>query len=115
MEKKKLYNQICDLKTRKNGDQLVEHLRQRINDGVIYTTLKESEVNEVFKSASIGGLESLNEAVTFVDNAGNVKTTSAEEYNKQMHEYDTETEIEKYKKSNKKKYKLLDENSSPEA
>lgn len=121
----KLYNQIKDLKERKGGDILVNNLRQKIKDGVIYNELSEEDVEKAFNAAlentdlnaqEVKKVEEkkkevLKEAVTFVDNAGNVKTTTAEEYNKQMHEYDTDTQIKDFKKKDleKREYNLLDE------
>lgn len=55
----------------------------------------------------------LDEAVTFIDNAGNLKTTSTEDYVKDQHEYHTETNnLEPYdkKKRKNKDYKLISEN-----
>lgn len=52
----------------------------------------------------------LNEAVTFIDNAGNLKTMSTPDYVKDMHEYHTETQIGPYKKRKKIDYKLISEN-----
>ena len=52
----------------------------------------------------------LTEAVTFVDNAGNVKTMSAENYNKDMHEYNTKTSVHhKRFKLKKRTYNLRDD------
>ena len=52
----------------------------------------------------------LTESVTFVDNAGNVKTMSAENYNKDMHEYNTKTSIHHKKfRLKKRAYNLRDD------
>lgn len=52
----------------------------------------------------------LTESVTFVDNAGNVKTMSAENYNKDMHEYNTKTSVHhKRFKLKKRTYNLRDD------
>lgn len=52
----------------------------------------------------------LDEAVTFIDNAGNLKTMSTPDYVKDQHEYHTETQIAKYEKKKKKRdYKLISE------
>lgn len=52
----------------------------------------------------------LEESVTFIDNAGNLKTTSTPDYVKSMHEYDTDTQIAKYEKKKKRRdYKLISE------
>ena len=52
----------------------------------------------------------LTESVTFVDNAGNVKTMSAENYNKDMHEYNTKTGIHHKKfRLKKRAYNLRDD------
>jgi len=59
--------------------------------------------------------EKLTEAVTFVDNAGKLKTTSVEDYVKSMHEYDTKTQIPMYKSKKVKEYKLLSEEELLEA
>lgn len=56
----------------------------------------------------------LTEAVTFIDNAGNVKTMSAEDYNKDMHEYNTSTQIPDYRKKKKIEYKLITEEDTVE-
>ena len=53
--------------------------------------------------------EQLTESVTFVDNAGQVKTMSVEDYNKDMHEYHTETQIKPYKRKKIRHYNLLSE------
>lgn len=53
--------------------------------------------------------EALTEAVTYIDNAGNLKTTSAVDYNKSTHEYNTETQIREYKKKLKKEYNLVED------
>lgn len=54
--------------------------------------------------------QTLDEAVTYIDNAGNLKTKSAVDYVKDMHYYDTETQIAKYEKKKKKRdYKLISE------
>ena len=53
---------------------------------------------------------SLTESVTFVDNAGNVKTMSVENYNKDMHEYNTKTSVHhKRFKLKKRTYNLRDD------
>lgn len=53
----------------------------------------------------------LNEAVTFIDNAGNLKTMKTEDYVKDQHEYNTKTSIEPYDKKKRKiiDYKLISE------
>lgn len=56
--------------------------------------------------------EIINEAVTYIDNAGNLKTKNAIDYVKDMHEYNTETQIKKYKKEKKKEYNLVSEEIS---
>lgn len=50
--------------------------------------------------------QTLTESVTFVDNAGNLKTMSAANYNKDMHEYHTKYEIKKFKLKKDLHYKL---------
>lgn len=104
-----LLKQINLLKTKKQATALIENLKQKIKDGVIYTDLTESEVKEVFNNNSKN--QQLNESVTFIDNAGNLKTMTVENYNKDMHEYHTKTQIEKFDKKNLKNrdYELLDE------
>lgn len=53
----------------------------------------------------------LTEAVTYIDNNGILKTTSAKEYVANMHKYDSSTSLEKFdlKKRKNRKYSLLDE------
>lgn len=53
--------------------------------------------------------KSLTESVTFIDNAGNLKTMSAENYNKDMHEYHANYQIKKFKLIKNKSYKLRDD------
>ena len=74
--------------------------------------LKENACEDTIEIINMfrGRGETLNESVTFIDNAGNLKTMLTPDYVKDMHEYNTDTEIAKYKK--KKKiidYKLLSE------
>lgn len=96
--------------TKNNGKELMKVLKEKVDNKVIYTDVNESEVTELFNEFYYEKKkESLNEAVTFIDNAGNLKTMNVEDYNKNMHEYNTDTEIEKYKKKNKKEYKLIEE------
>jgi len=55
------------------------------------------EKEEIKKNISIlepkKDKKTINEAVTFIDNAGNLKTKTAEEYNKDMHQYNTKMSI----------------------
>lgn len=51
----------------------------------------------------------LKESVTFIDNAGNLKTMSAENYNKDMHEYHSNYQIKRFRISKNKTYKLRDD------
>lgn len=79
----------------------------------ILAELKNKKVNVNFKESleKIADVKStqLSEAVTFIDNAGKIKTTTADEYNKSMHEYDTDTEIEHVNKRLKRKEALKEE------
>lgn len=70
-------------------------------------TLTKDEIEKELEKDNIAEkTEQLTEAVTFVDNNGAVKTTTAVEYNKSMHEYDTKTQIPLFKKLKRKDYKL---------
>lgn len=68
-----------------------------------------AETEEVIKKYGSFEEKPLTEAVTFIDNAGNLKTMTTPDYVKDMHEYHTEIQIEKYKKKKKIDYKLLSE------
>ena len=61
-------------------------------------------------SASNASGDALTESVTFIDNAGNLKTMSAKNYNKDMHEYHTDYQIKKFRiRKSPKKYTLNDD------
>ena len=84
----------------------------------VVNDLPEEKDEVEVKDAKIGGDvtakpndgNSLTESVTFVDNAGSVKTMSAENYNKDMHEYNTKTSIHHKKfRLKKRTYNLRDD------
>jgi len=111
MNKIELEKQLSKL-YENNQIELAKILKSRIQDKVIPTTLTESEVNEIFDKYENPKASSstLNEAVTYIDNAGNLKTTSEDVYNKSMHEYDTDINWkEKAQKGKNKEYKLITE------
>lgn len=69
-------------------------------------------INDVYLYNSNNTSNSLNEAVTYINNNGELKTKSAKEYVEDMHKYNLSTEMEKLdlKKRKTRKYSLLDEN-----
>lgn len=80
------------------------------NDEINFLLENGSEDTKEIISMFQNKKEVLDEAVTYIDNAGNLKTKSVIDYNKDMHEYHTETQIAKYEKKKKKRdYKLISE------
>lgn len=81
-------------------------------DGTLVRYYDEDEREEVIKQwheKHDAKGKPLTESVTFIDNAGNLKTMSAENYNKDMHEYHSNYQIKKFRISKNKTYKLRDD------
>lgn len=64
---------------------------------------------KVKSEAELTESQAINEAVSFVDNNGAIKTMKTENYVKDQHKYNTKTQIRNYKKSEEIEYNLLDD------
>lgn len=93
-------------------ESTVKNILSQLSEAEI-SALKENCCEDTLEIISMFPKESvvLGEAVTYIDNAGNLKTKLTADYVKDQHLYDTKTQIEKYEKNRKKKkdYKLISE------
>lgn len=95
--------------------EILNDVPDTILESIIYNSneLVQELIFEAYEfSAPISESETLTEAVTYINNCGELKTKSAVEYVADMHKYDGREPIKKYDKKTLKKreYKLLDEN-----
>lgn len=93
-----------------NAIREIESRDQNLNMSYTQTMYELSEAIDNFGYLDEAPV-ALDESVTFIDNAGNLKTMSTEDYVKDQHEYHTETQIANFDKKKRKKidYKLISE------